>query len=231
MSDAPGPGAGESKQGRPTVADFYGRQVANPAHGEHWAGPAEMVDAIAALLGTRSEYHVLDVGCGVGGPARRLVAATECRVVGVDVLPHVLLAAKGDPAVGPKFAAGDGCALPFRARTFDQVWSLGVVAHLTSLSAFAEEAVRVLRGGGAAVMTEAFWDGRRAARFALTAPDPWRPLGLSVLVAALRSAGFQRVQVREWQAEVPDSTGDAGLDADLRDGRLAPAMVVAWNAL
>ena len=212
---------------RPALAEFYGRQVAHPAHGEHWAGPPELVDRLASLAGTRLHHRLLDVGCGVGGPARRLVARVGCRVVGVDLLPRLVHTAHGTPGLGPCFTAGDATALPFATRTFDQLWCLGVLAHVADLAAFAEEAARVLRPGGVVVVTEAFWDGRREARFLATAPYPWRPLTLHELVNALRVNGCEAVGARDWPAAWPSSTGDEGLDADLRDGRLTPRAVVA----
>src|ERR1700733_3688613 len=40
---------------------------------------------LAKLTGITAEMSVLDVGSGVGGPARYLAAAHGCRVTGVDL--------------------------------------------------------------------------------------------------------------------------------------------------
>ncbi|MDQ4005176.1 MAG: methyltransferase domain-containing protein, partial [Actinomycetota bacterium] len=66
----------------------YEAQAVGGEFPEHWSGPPELVDRSALLAGTRRDDRILDVGCGVGGPARRL-AAMGCRVVAVDVLPAV----------------------------------------------------------------------------------------------------------------------------------------------
>jgi len=39
---------------------------------------------IAAMTGLRPGMKVLDVGCGVGGPAREIAAFANCRVVGLN---------------------------------------------------------------------------------------------------------------------------------------------------
>ena len=82
---------------------------------EHWSGPPAMVDRIARTLDTQPEHLVLDVGCGIGGPARRLAGAVGCSVIGVDVLPELLRKAVRRKATGVRFVAGAADALPIRS--------------------------------------------------------------------------------------------------------------------
>src|SRR5438309_468942 len=49
-----------------------------------------MVERIARLAGTHRGHVVVDVGCGIGGPARRLARIAGCRVIGVDVVEDVV---------------------------------------------------------------------------------------------------------------------------------------------
>jgi SAM-dependent methyltransferase len=217
------------------LAEVYRGQAADGARPEHWSGPPEMVDRLAEVVGVDAGDHVLDLGCGVGGPARRLQALTGCRVTGIDLLPDVVSearrrsAAEGEPL---PVAAAAATALPFAPGSFDHAWALGVVAHLGDLEAFGREAVRVLRPGGVLAVTEAFWEGQRRPRFQETAPRPWRPLMVAELEEALLAVGL-RVERRPWPgAGVPGAldASDLALRADLADGRLAPHLVLGRKA-
>lgn len=216
--------------------DSYVAQALSPdQHGEHWSGPPEMVERIASVLGTGREDRVLDLGCGIGGPARQLASLAGCRIVGVDILEPVLLAARGRmtsarlSAGRVRYVAADAAVLPFSDGVFDQVWALGMVAHLPNVAGMVSETARVLAAGGAVAFTEAFWAGGEEPRFATSAPWPWNLLTAAQLACALRSAGFRQVRVLPWPA--PSSCWDEidhpALREDLRVGRLAPALVCA----
>lgn len=45
---------------------------------------------LAARIGIRSDMRVLDVGCGVGGPAREVVKFTGCHVTGLNISEYQL---------------------------------------------------------------------------------------------------------------------------------------------
>lgn len=45
---------------------------------------------LAASIGIRSHMRVLDVGCGVGGPAREVVRFTGCHVTGLNINEYQL---------------------------------------------------------------------------------------------------------------------------------------------
>src|SRR5690349_2262669 len=49
---------------------------------------------LASLAGITAETSVLDVGSGIGGPARYLAASLGCRVVGVDLSEGFVEAAR-----------------------------------------------------------------------------------------------------------------------------------------
>lgn len=140
--------------------------------GEHWSGPPEMVDVLAGLAATGAADRVLDVGCGIGGPARRLAVITGCRVVGVDRVADVVAeAARRTPGGLPvTYVRASAVALPFRARVFTQSWCLGVLAHIPDRRRWAGQLRRVVTDGGVVVVTEALWDGLRPPRFAAVAP-------------------------------------------------------------
>jgi cyclopropane fatty-acyl-phospholipid synthase-like methyltransferase len=42
---------------------------------------------LAEAAGLEPSTHVLDFGCGLGGPARYLAATFGCKVTGVDLAP------------------------------------------------------------------------------------------------------------------------------------------------
>lgn len=207
----------------------YRRQAADHDMSDHWSGPPELVDRLAARLAVGSSGAVLDVGCGVGGPARRLRELTGCSVVAIDVLAAVVAEARrrtGDPGV--RFAAAGASALPFADASFQHVWALGVVAHVEDLDGFAREAARVVRPGGVVTVTEALWDGRRVPRFASTAPRPWRGLTVETVASSLEAAGLA-VEEHAWPGDGIAGAlepSDEALRADLGDGRLVPRLLL-----
>ncbi|HEX5501136.1 MAG TPA: methyltransferase domain-containing protein [Thermomicrobiales bacterium] len=116
------------------------------------------LDALALGPGTR----VLDVGCGAG-PHLGLFAgriAPGGAVVGLDSSAERLaLAAElwADQLAAGTIAlrAGDGCALPFDAATFDLAWSSAVLHHIERPGDFLAEQARVVRPGGHVAVLDA----------------------------------------------------------------------------
>jgi SAM-dependent methyltransferase len=198
---------------------------------EHWSGPPEIVERIAAYAATGPGCRVMDAGCGIGGPARRLANLTGCEVIAVDFLPRLLSIARDRAGVGcVRVVAADVAALPFADGTIDQVWCLGVVGHLPDLLGFGREAVRVLRPGGVILVTEALWDGIRPPRFARSAPSPWHALTQNVLLSFLEASGLIEARILPWPgAGIPGAldADDALLRRDLADRRLVPVLVAA----
>jgi SAM-dependent methyltransferase len=188
-----------------------------------------MVERIAALAGTRPDHRVLDLGAGVGGPARRLAALAGCRVVAIDLVEQaVRVAARRGGAV--QYAVADAQALPLGPATIDQVWALGILAHLRDVRRALEGALRVLRPGGTLVATEVFRGSSEEPAFLRSAPKPWRPLDTAEAGRRLAAVGFRDVRLLDWPGHaVPQESPaiDPRLRADLAAGRLRSAMVLA----
>src|SRR6266851_495937 len=114
---------------------------------------------LARLAALRPDARVLDVGGGLGGPARTLAAGFGCRVTSIDLTPTYVEAARMLTArlkLGDRVTheVGNALALPFAAAAFDVVWTqnsgMNIEAKATLYSSFH----RVLRPGGWLVMQE-----------------------------------------------------------------------------
>lgn len=108
---------------------------------------------LAALAGLRASMDVLDIGCGIGGPARTLSAEFGCRVTGIDLVPEFIEAAKDlSDRVGlsesTQFLRCDALDLPFADSTFDVVFMEHVSMNIFEKQALFGDIWRVLRAGG-----------------------------------------------------------------------------------
>lgn len=118
----------------------------------HIGGIAE-TRHLAQLAGLRQGMHVLDVGSGLGGPARTLAAEFGCRVTGLDLTEEFCQAAEMLTAqVGlenkVRFQHGSAIDIPFEANTFDVVWMQFSGMNIADKERLYAEIRRVLRPGG-----------------------------------------------------------------------------------
>ena len=110
-------------------------------------------DTFAPLPGKR----ILDIGCGPGTLARRLVDAGAA-VVGID--PGLTALATARAAVPEaRFEAAAGEALPFPDAGFDGAVMLNALHHVPDPGAALVEAARVLVPGGHLVVVEPLAEG------------------------------------------------------------------------
>lgn len=101
----------------------------------------------------RPGMDVLDVGCGLGGPALNIAAYSGVSITGVDLCEHHVriaseraLARKMQDRVS--FRVGDGMHLPFADDSFDRIYVFEAGCHMPDKAAFCRECARVLRIGG-----------------------------------------------------------------------------------
>ena len=108
---------------------------------------------LAQLLNPQSGQLVLDLGCGIGGPARWLARERGCRVVGLDLTEVYCrtageLSARVGLAKQTRFVCADGLALPFPTAAFDLLWTQHAAMNIADKGRLYREVARVLKPGG-----------------------------------------------------------------------------------
>jgi ubiquinone/menaquinone biosynthesis C-methylase UbiE len=120
---------------------------------EFHAGGRDSTRELARLAAIAAGSEVLDIGCGIGGPARTLAAEFGCRVTGIDLTDGFCQAAqmltdKLGMSDAVSFQCADALDLPFASASFDTVWSQNVLMNIEDKRQFLREVTRVLRPGG-----------------------------------------------------------------------------------
>jgi ubiquinone/menaquinone biosynthesis C-methylase UbiE len=159
---------------------------------------------LATLAGIGPKTRVLDIGSGLGGPARYLAATFGCRVHGVDLSPDFVeaatyLTARCGLSDLVTFQAGDALDLPAEDGAFDAVLLQHVAMNIADRAGLYAQARRVLALGG------------RLATFDIVSragdlhfPVPWarQAIGSHLLTEdetrlALEAAGFISLEWRD----------------------------------
>ena len=125
---------------------------------DHYGG-VEAVDALAEAAGISRGQHVLDVGSGMGGPARWLAHKFGCHVTGLDLTDSRVLGARRlTERVGlsglVEFVQGDATRMPFPMSNFDALVSQEVWCHIPEKDALFAECARVLKPTGKIAFTD-----------------------------------------------------------------------------
>jgi len=114
---------------------------------------------IANKLGLKEGMKVLDIGCGVGGPAREISRFTGAKLVGLNINELQVERAKFyTQKYGMQdlcnFVVGDFHKIPFPENTFDAVYCIEASCHSPHREKVFAEAMRVLKPGGRFLTTE-----------------------------------------------------------------------------
>jgi ubiquinone/menaquinone biosynthesis C-methylase UbiE len=110
---------------------------------------AELADEVKLSPSMR----VLDLGCGIGGPARYFAATFGCTVVGIDLSTTFVdaatyLTARCGLSDRVTFQVGDALHTPFEAASFDAVFLHHVAMNIPDRGALYAEVFRVLKPEG-----------------------------------------------------------------------------------
>ena len=197
-------------------------EMLGPADQIHGGG-LQQTQRHADLVDITADMHLLDIGCGIGGPARYFATAFGCRVTGIDLTQEYVDAARlltGKIGLDDRvtFDCGDATRLPYEDGAFDMAWALNVTMNIEDRAGFYAEVRRILAPGGKFAVSELgqgrggppyyplTWARDPAYSFLLP-PDEMRTL--------LEASGFR---VLEWI----DETARRKASADGRPSETAP---------
>ena len=211
---------------------------------------------LAQLAKITSGMSVLDVGSGVGGPARLLAATCGCQVIGVDLSePFVEAARYLTERTGQSgevsFEAANALGVPFPDGSFDAVLLQHVAMNIVERPRLYREIRRILRRGGRFATYDVVanhgdphypvpWARSEATSFLLSAPATRE---------AIEAAGFRTLSwhddteaTKAWIKQLPSSAPPspnlgvvmgpdfaqlaANLGRSVLEGRLAVLMAV-----
>jgi len=116
-------------------------------------GGAGATREMMALLAPAPDQHLLDIGSGIGGPARLLASETGVKVTGIDLTPEfcdvaVMLTEKTGLSGLVGFRQGSALELPFDDVSFDGAYTHNVTMNIPDKASFYAEAFRVVKPGG-----------------------------------------------------------------------------------
>lgn len=114
----------------------------------HSRGRAATLE-LAELAGMRGDLRVLDLGCGIGGPARTLAGEFGCRVIGLDLMAdYCRSAAYLSRLTGleprTQFVCASALAAPFADASFDLLWTQHAQMNIADKAALYRECARLL---------------------------------------------------------------------------------------
>ncbi|KAG0243283.1 Delta(24)-sterol C-methyltransferase [Actinomortierella wolfii] len=184
----------------------------------HFREPFEQAMArhehfLAARGGFKAGDRILDIGCGVGGPARSIAHFTGAHITGLNNNDYQISRARRYATMHSlenqqAFVKGDFMNMPFDDNTFDGCYAIEATVHASSLEGVYGEAFRVLRPGG----TFACYEWVMTDRYDPSNPEHQRIVGNGVAkmmtrkdcLQALKTVGFE-IELSEDRAENNDA--------------------------
>lgn len=172
---------------------------------------------LAEAAGLRPGLRVLDLGSGVGGPARTLAAEFGCSVTGLDLVADYCRAARRltgltglDDRV--RFVCGSALQAPFHDGSFDVLWTQHAAMNIADKKRLYAECARLLVPCGRLALNDVVAGLAGPPHF----PAPWaRDPATSFLATAdelrgrLAVAGFQIVSWEDRTETVADWAKEA----------------------
>lgn len=173
----------------------------------HLGWRAETIE-LAKELSLSPGMRVLDIGSGIGGPARYFAEAHGCHVTGLDLTDEFVQVADSLTrrcGLGDKveFKQGSALAMPFERASFDVATLIHVGMNIADKATLFAEARRVLKPGGRVGV----YDITKPDGVELPYPMPWAETEETSFVESadtyrslLKAAGFAIEKERDRSA-------------------------------
>ena len=170
----------------------------------HARGIAATVD-LGKRMPISQNQKLIDIGCGLGGPARYFAKQFKCFITGIDITPSFVqignefnkLTSMTDKV---ELLVGNGEVLDFDNETFDGGYSQHVTMNISDRIKFFSEAFRVLKSGAFFAFTEHGLGPKGNPIF----PLPWADnedmsflLPPETTLSMLKQTGFSDIEIVE----------------------------------
>lgn len=165
---------------------------------EFHIGGRQATTGFLKRLRVHAGSRILDMGCGLGGPARFIAKSTGARVTGIDLTEEFVQAGRSLTGMALMFdvvdiVQGSILEMPFPDDRFDVAYMIHVGMNIADKVALAAEAARVLKPGGVFGIYDVMAVGDADIAF----PVPWASTAAQSALStpqvyrdALAAAGF-----------------------------------------
>jgi SAM-dependent methyltransferase len=160
---------------------------------------------LADRLPIKAGQHIVDIGCGLGGPARYIAKRFQCNVSGVDITQPFVDAANKLTALlrmerWVSIEHGDGARLPYPDGHFDGAYTQHVTMNVADRPTFFSEVHRVLKPGAFFALSEHGLGPKGNPNY----PLPWSEDGTGAYLvepsetrALLKRTGFEDIVIED----------------------------------
>ena len=174
-------------------------------HARGLPATVELADRLPIKAGQR----ILDIGCGLGGPARYIAQRFQCNVRGLDITEPFVEAANKLTALvrmqdKVQIELGDGQHLPYPDSEFDGAYTQHVTMNVADRLRFFAEAYRVLKPGAFFALTEHGLGPKGNPHY----PVPWSADGTGAYLvtpsetrALMENSGFKDLVIEDTGAK------------------------------
>ena len=172
-------------------------------------GGAHSSRALADFLGVEPGQTLLDIGSGLGGPARFLAGERGAVVTGLDLNPAYVriatdLSARAGLSGKTRFVEANALRMPFADGSFALAWTQHTAMNIADREGLYREIHRVLKPGGRFAIHDVVLGNGDSLEFPLPwsdVPETSAVISVDDMNQALQGAGFREIAFRDVTAD------------------------------